>query len=199
MRKLRSLGIALVAMALMAGPVLAGHETWVTFNPASPVVEGTVVEVAANSDPADDAPKLQLWVCQAAAEGTPTVPAAYLPYAACEEDETGDAVWVLLVEQGGSPPVDIDYLPYDFDTTGLGGQLIGFKSHRDPGPNVNHPDASGFADLTVNVAGNGNGEHPGCKGGENAYEQVTTNNGSTQSNGRAKEALEKVMAKLGCQ
>jgi hypothetical protein len=204
MRKFRSLVVAVAAMALMAGPVLATHVTWVAFdeNAADPAVayqvnEGVVVEVSANSDPENTAPKLTLWVCHVAVENAP-VAGQYAPYAACNVENDDTAVWDLLEEQGDANEGAIDYLPHDFDTAGLGGQTIGFMSWREPGPNSQHPDAKGFGNLQVNVVGNGGDGHPGCKGIENAYEQVTTNHGSTVSKGKGAEALEKVAAKLGC-
>jgi hypothetical protein len=192
----RAFAVTLAAMMIMAVAVAANHSTWVSFDPASPVLEGTVVTASANSDPSDTAPKLQLWVCRVADESVPTTPAAYASFETCNSTSDGSVVWVLLIEQGAASAGAIDKLDYEFNTTGLGGQTVGFKSHRDPGPNSSHPDASGFANLVINAQPTGGAEHPGCKGVENAYSKVSTNNGS--SKGKGGEALEKVAAKLGC-
>jgi hypothetical protein len=192
----RAVAVVVAAMMVMALAVAASHSTWVSFDPASPVLEGTVVTASANSDPADTAPKLELWVCRVADESVPTVPAAYASFETCNTANDGSVVWVLLAEQGAASAGAIDKLDATFNTSGLGGQTTGFKSHRDPGPNSSHPSASGFANLVINAQPTNGAEHPGCKGVENAYSKVSTNNGS--SKGKGGEALEKVAAKLGC-
>ena len=187
---------AAIGLMLVGSAAMAEHSTWVSFDPGATVTEGTEVTVSANSSEADNAPKLQLHVCRVAEEGTPISPATYAPYATCNAATDGTAVWYLVKEQDANTTVD--KIDENFDTTGLGGQTVGFRSWREPGPNNNHPDAMGFADLVVNTqSSGGGGEHPGCKGVENAYAQVSTNNGS--SKGKGGEALEKVAAKLGCE
>jgi hypothetical protein len=196
MRKTSTLVAFVLAFAMLAGTAFASHSTWVTFDPGSEVTEGTTVTVAANSDPADTAPKLQLWVCRTASDGVVIPdPVGYADVDACQADD-GSAVWVLLVEQGDASEGAVNKITYDFATAGLGGVTVGFMSHRDPGPNVQHPDASGFDDLEILVAGNGDGDHPGCQGIQMAYSKISSNNGSAK--GKGGESLKEVNEKLGC-
>jgi hypothetical protein len=204
----RASAVALAAMMVMALAVAASHSTWVSFGSNATLAdastnlytttEGETVTVIANSSEADNAPKLQLHVCQAATAGVPVTPATYVSYQTCAAAiaaADGSAVWVLMKEQADNTTVAS--ISESFNTTGLAGQTAGFRSWREPGPNVHHPDAQGFANLFINpLPSGGGGEHPGCKGVENAYSQVSTNNGSAK--GKGGEALEKVAAKLGC-
>jgi hypothetical protein len=110
-----------------------------------------------------------------------------------------EGAWVFIknADRDNESPSNPVETTHQISTTGLGGKLLGFAVQHTP---LNHAEGTPtvFADLTVNAVPSGNGDHPGCKGVENAYDQVTTNNGAAKGNGKGKAALEKVAEKLGC-
>jgi hypothetical protein len=194
----RAFAVTLAAMMIMALAVAANHTAILSFS-ANPVTEGTSVTVTFGSSGATGSGiegNAKLFVCQLTDANASVLPGEYGPTATCG---TGDpeaapvanaGAWVQLAQVAGGTTTT-----YNFATTGLGGYTIGFMTN-DPPVNSGHLASRITLDLVVNSPAPTGDSHPGCNGVENAYSQVTTNNGAGK--GKAAEALEKVAQKLGC-
>jgi hypothetical protein len=206
MRKFRSLVVAVAAMALMAGPVLADHTVTLKFALTSDVdktaitsvTEGNNVDVIFQTNRSSGNAKLFQCLVWTLADGFGTEPMAVSVCGQPENLENAPAVDATAAWKEIKTADGTNATTHQISTTGLGGKTLGFAAQHPP---LNHEEPSNalvFADLVVNpVGGNGDG-HPGCKGVENAYDQVTTNNGAAKGNGKAAAALQAVADKLGC-
>jgi hypothetical protein len=195
MKRLRSLVVAVAAMALMAGPVVADHTVTLSFDPASPVVTGTEVDVNFQTNRTQGNAKL--YQCFDRDPATNTTGIEPMPVAVCGmvdnlEDPplaAATGAWVETMTANGT-----SLTTYVFDTDGFIG-TAGFAVQHPP--LEGHPNSKAFADLVVNPASNGDRE-AGCNGIEVALERVTTNNGAAKGNGKAAEVLTALADKFNC-
>jgi hypothetical protein len=193
MRKLVLTLAGALGIFAFLGMVSGAHTVTLNFNPASPVAEGTLVDVNFQTNRTQGNAKL--FVCHLRSAQGATLP-EYGAVSVCgiqnaEEPANVDGIWVALGTANET------YLTtHVFNTAGLGGFTIGFLVQHPP---LNETEGTALVtgDLVVNPTGNGDG-HPGCNGVENAYEKVTGNNGATKGQGKGAEALQKVAQKLGC-
>lgn len=198
-RKTRTFGravpLALALVMVMAGVALADHAMTLSFDPSSPVTAGADVTVKGERNDGETQQgslgnRLEIWQCFLPGD----IPA---PWEVCEQENPDtdviDGAWVRQAFVDTSETVT--EVTYVFETEGLGGTTAGFKAEWNPAQSGGHPDSIDFGNLVINVPSSG-ASHPGCNGIENAYEQVTTNNGASQ--GKGAQSLEKVAEKLGC-
>jgi hypothetical protein len=193
-----------MAMVLVMGTVAsADHTVSLAFDPGSPVVSGTEVDVKFNTDRREG--NAALYQCRIRDSDTGVIGTTPMGVDVCgmpsdlnnapAAEATGAWVFIKNADRDTATPSNPVETTHKFDTTGFVGTAGWAVQH----PPLNHEATSNaltFADLVVNPAG-GDG-HPGCSGIEKAYEQVTSNNGAAKGNGKAAAALEQVALKLGC-
>jgi hypothetical protein len=198
MRKFRSLILGVALLGLVAAPVAADHTVTLAFDPASPVVTGTVVDVNFQTNRSQGNAKL--YQCFDRDPATGTIGTEPMPVAVCGMVEDLNAAPLAAATGAWVETMTADatnLTTYVFDTDGFIG-TAGFAVQHPP---LNHETGEQtFANLVVNPAGNGNGgdRHPGCNGIENALERVTTNNGAAKGNGKAAEVLAVLADKFNC-
>jgi hypothetical protein len=189
----RAVVVTMVAMFTLAAFVSADHSSSLSFS-KNPANTGDVVTVTAtaigmhNTPPANGA--IRLDICQVKNEDSTW--GVYAAAADCQL-EVGDAEWRDL--SNATVPAN-SFTSSQFDTATTTLPAVGFRSRYTP--DQGHDDTVAVADLTILYPSTGNG-HPGCNGIENAYDQVTTNNGAVQGKGNSAKALAKVAEKLGCE
>jgi hypothetical protein len=193
-RYIATAAAAALAAGMLAAPAAAHHTAGLTFS-ANPAPSGTTVTVTATADGAQEqgTPRLRLDICDTVDDGAWT--GVYQPAANCVAAVDG-AAW-REVGDLLAPAGSVTQLPHQFDTSTTEVVAVGFRARYSPQDGSdNHPNATATADLNITYSQTEPGEtHPGCKGVENAYEQVTT-----KGNGKANaaNALSKVAEKLGC-
>jgi hypothetical protein len=209
-----SVAIAFVlAFAMLAGPASADHNVsftsavggtpltsapggTATLPATANVSAGSIVDFVATS--AAGGNHVQIHQCltrdRVAGGNAVVTPDQPLPVAACEVNNPDfgnpDGVWVLRDQENPPGPAE-----YAWNTTNFVGSVAGFRAQR--APVQGHADGHRYIQLTVVVGGGGDG-HPGCRGIQNAYSKVTSNNGASKGKGKGAEALEDVAGKLGC-
>lgn len=196
MKKLLTVATAAaLALGLLSTGASAAGNASISFDPGSPVVEGTAVTLTVETTAADTSgnQNLRLYGCYAkdADLGT-AITSQPLAAAECPSgtgDTSGSTLWSVLKSEGVSNNTAHSFT-YATSTANLGGRTAGFRAVHTPVGGNALSDVT--ADLTITVAPALEGDsHPGCKGVENAQSRVS-------DKGNAKNALATVAAKLGC-
>jgi hypothetical protein len=158
-------GVVAFLLFLTSGPALAHQITTtsnITINP-NPATDGDTVAITGSvavtgtQHPAPDplGGKIQIQECMSGGVGVPA--------ANCSPNGTG--TWTTLngsgedLDQPGENSTTVN-----FDTTGLGGSIIGFRSHYVPGGGAHVPaeSTSPAVDLVINAASSCSGVNVGA-------------------------------------